>query len=74
MSAQQSFDDLQVRRIGRCSPTSTSHIVAEPGARRALCGKRSEDGGVCWARFVQAHIDGHDPEWCESCLYLWSTT
>jgi hypothetical protein len=67
---------LKVRRVGRCSPESRSHIVAAPAAPRTLCGVkvsgRSNGDGITWAAFVQAHIDGHDPLWCERCLYEWS--
>lgn len=62
---------IATRVIGRVGDDG-SCIIAEPGAKKTLCGNKSQLVGVCWAKFVQAHIDGHDPAWCETCLYLWS--
>lgn len=50
-----------------------SCIIASPGDRRTLCGNRTDDVGVTWAKYVQAHIDGHNPPWCDTCLELWRT-
>lgn len=38
-----------------------------------MCGRKVfEDGhGVTWARWVQAHIDGHNPPWCWECFAVW---
>jgi len=70
------MSDLNVTRIGRCSPASQSHIIGDLAAAHTLCGvkinNRPNKAGITLARFVQRHIDGHDPEWCERCLYEWS--
>lgn len=47
------------------------HIIAQPGDRNALCGAR-DALPITWALYVQAHIDGHNPEWCERCYARWS--
>lgn len=56
-----------VERPGSC-------IIGQPGAKRTLCGQRTETVGVTWAKFVQAHIDGHGGRWCETCLAAWRGT
>lgn len=65
--AKRDRDRERVKRPGSC-------IIAVPGDRRTLCGKRTADVGVCWAKFVQAHTDGHNQEWCEPCLDVWRQT
>lgn len=54
-------------------PPRVSCIVAvyNESNPRTLCGKRASKTAICQARFVQAHIDGHNPAWCETCLALW---
>ena len=47
------------------------HIIRNVGDKRVLCGKKTDEVGVTAAKAVQAHIDGHDPRWCEDCLPLW---
>lgn len=48
-----------------------SCILHHAGDKHVLCGKKSADVPVCWARWVQAHIDGHNPKWCDECLTKW---
>lgn len=62
---------MNVTRVGRVGPDG-SCIIATPGDRKTLCGAKAENRGICWAKWVQAHIDGHDPAWCERCLYFWA--
>lgn len=73
MSAQRPFDlpGYKTRVVGRVAPDG-SCIIAAVGDKRTLCGQKTADVGYCWAKFVQAHIDGHNPPWCERCLYLWA--
>lgn len=64
---------------GRGSPTSQSHIVADTHEPpRTLCGVkvkgRPAAAGVTSARWVQAVIDGFDPEWCAACLAAWQAS
>lgn len=62
---------LDAPAVGRADPASRSHIVAEPGAKRALCGVDRRSGATTWALRVQDHIDGHNPAWCPACLDAW---
>lgn len=50
------------------------HIIATPGDARTLCGRRTDDVGVGWAPFIQAHIDGHRLAVCIDCERLWRNT
>lgn len=51
--------------------TEPGHIIRQPGDRNALCGER-DILPVTWALYVQAHIDGHAPAWCEKCFAVWA--
>jgi hypothetical protein len=42
------------------------HVIAAPGDRRSLCGVKDPLPRV-WARYVQAHIDGHQMLVCPEC-------
>jgi len=50
---------------------TNGHIIATPGDKRTLCGARSNEVGITWAPYVQAHMDSYAPQWCPECLALW---
>lgn len=50
--------------------SAPTHLVAEPGASKALCGVKDPLPRV-WARWAQAHIDGHGMPVCPACDAIW---
>jgi len=43
------------------------HLVDTPGDRLTRCGLRADWCANAWARWAQAHIDGHGTQFCPAC-------
>lgn len=46
--------------------TAPTHIVANPGDRRSMCGIK-DPMPVVWVEFVDAHVRGYGMAVCEQC-------
>lgn len=46
-----------------------THVIAHLGDRRSLCGVK-KPLPVVWARFVDAHVEGHGMIICRDCRPL----
>jgi hypothetical protein len=55
---------MTTNRVKTKGPTC---VVVEPGDKRAACGKRSEETGITWCRWVDAHRSGHSAAVCIDC-------
>lgn len=50
------------------SGLAPTHVLAEPGDARTLCGQKRKDVlPLVWAPYVEMHVKGHNMEVCPGC-------